>query len=1263
MFKKLSIRKIVALVTVGLFGSTSFAFAQPSWSSGYPKSSSGASSIDFTVKSNQSSTIYYVIYKSDQANLTASAVKSAATGSIITDIQKKGSITLAAGDTNLIIASEMPDNKTYYSYLVAESGGVLMADVSVKKYISVLEKKQKELSYTSNPSLGDGQLHGYLLYYPEEYYRNPTKTFPLLVVLHGQGEKGTLNYGNLTRHGPAKLIQGGREFPFIVATPQTYIFAGGWATKVVNEFIDKMSNENRVNTNKVYLTGFSMGGGGSFLYTGVYPNKIAAVVPIAGWGSAGNCNMKNVPVWAFHNNDDGTVGVAGTNNAIASINACNTPPPIAAKKTIYTSGGHDAWTKTYDGTGGYDIYTWMLQYSKNVVPTVIIPPIVNAGVDKFINLPTNSIAIAGTATDPNGTINSYTWTKIAGSTVTLTNQTTSTLTVSNMVQGNYTFRLIVIDNSGNQSFDDVVVSVLPSGNNIPSANAGVDKVITLPVNSLTINGAGTDVNGTITGYLWSKNSGANCTLTNTSSQNLTVSSLLAGEYEFKLTVTDNSGSTATDLMRVTVNSAANLLPTISIIAPVQNLQIIEGNLLQIVANASDLDGSITKVEFYAGSLKIGEDLTSPYNFIISTLLAGNYIISTKAFDNAGASTTSALVSIQILPSSLCTSTGTILREEWINNSGNLITQSIFDGLVNSSSFLTSFEGPIDISDNYSSRLRGYICAPVTGNYTFWVSGDDDCELYLSSDSTSQNKTLIAFVSGYTDYRQYTKFASQQSSTKFLTAGQKYYLEGKHKEGSGKDNISVGWQLPDGTLQRPINGQYLSSYINKLPSITLATTLQANVDAGNLIIPASAVDLDGSIVSYTWSKSGSNDLILNNISTPNLGISNLSVGTFIFTLTVKDNSNQTSSSNISVTINSVSNPVNINAGSDVYTFSNVPSLTILAITNLPANQISQIQWTQISGNNTLSVSGSNSLNLIINQLVAGNFSFEIMVKNLQNQVAKDTLNIFIAAPIGTSLYRINAGGIQVNDQPIDWSNDNAMNSNPNLSSNNKGQISGSGTWNYTNTTSAPNSVFSTYRFSTSTTDPLTYSFPVQNGNFEVRLYFSETNLTIKSGGYSRVFDIKIENQLVLQGLNIFAEAGSSALQKTFFVSVTDGELDVSFIKNLSNPLINALEIIGLNGVGIPAKTSTQVKSDLIEKNKIFVKAYPNPFDENLTIESDVLENSTLILSDIAGRVLFTQTINPGITEINTENLNLSAGVYLLKITDSNKQQQTIKLIKN
>ena len=136
-----------------------------------------------------------------------------------------------------------------------------------------------------------------------------------------------------------------------------------------------------------------------------------------------------------------------------------------------------------------------------------------------------------------------------------------------------------------------------------------------------------------------------------------------------------------------------------------------------------------------------------------------------------------------------------------------------------------------------------------------------------------------------------------------------------------------------------------------------------------------------------------------------------------------------------------------------------------------------------------------------------------------------------------------------------------------------------------------------------------------------------------------------------------------MQKTFFVSVTDGELDVSFIKNLSNPLINALEIIGLNGVGIPAKTSTQVKSDLIEKNKIFVKAYPNPFDDNLKIESDVLENSTLILSDIAGRVLFTQTINPGITEINTENLNLSAGVYLLKITDSNKQQQTIKLIKN
>jgi len=1264
MLKVTYIGKLAILFFLGLNFSITKTQAQPTWTSDFPKSTSGASTIDFTVRANQNSTVYYVIYKTDPGSLSSATIKSDALTSTSTNIQKKGSFSITANDSSKITASTLPDNKTYYSYLVAESGGILMANNLIKKFISVLQIRQKELSYTSNLALGDGKVHGYTLYFPEEYYRNPTKNYPLLVTLHGTGEKGTLNYNAIRRHGPAKLIQGGREFPFIVATPQIPTSSGSWVKTVVNEFIDKMTSESRVDINRIYLTGFSMGGAGTFTYATSYASKVAAIVPISGWGSSGMCNLTNLAVWAFHNNDDGTVGVAGTNNAINNINACTPKPTIVPKKTIYPSGGHDAWSKTYSGSGGFDIYTWMLQYSKNPPIGPSLPPVVNAGVDKLLTLPTNSTTILGAASDQNGLIVTYSWSKQSGPSATLAGQSTASLVLSNLVQGSYVFRLTATDNSGDVSFDEVTVNVVPSPNVVPVANAGTDKTITLPSNTITINGNGTDANGSISSYLWAKQSGGTATLSNITTQNLTVSNLLAGSYEFKLTVTDNQGATGFDLVSLIVNSAvANISPTVSISAPVQNTQIIQGNNLVINSSANDADGNIAKVEFYNGTTKLGEDLSSPYSLTTFSLAIGSYTIFAKAFDNSGASTLSSGTSITILSSSVCSATGFVLREQWDNNSGNVISPAIFNGLISSIGFVSILEGPVDISNNYSSRLRGYVCAPISGNYIFWISGDDNCDLYLSTDSTISSKTKIAFVNGYTNYREYTKMASQQSIPIYLNAGQKYYIEGTHKEGQGKDNISIGWQLPDGTLQRPILSQFLSPYINILPTITLSSSIQTNAGVSNFDINATALDLDGTIVEYQWSKVGTNNLILSNSNTSTLGVSNLEAGNYTFKLTVKDNSNAITSSDVQLNVLPVSNPVTVNAGSDIYTFSNIQNTIITATSNLAANNISSIQWTQISGT-LLSTTGSNTFNLIINPLATGNFGFRVAISNLQNQMAFDTVNLIVASPTSSTLYRVNGGGTTVSDPTLDWANDNSTNSNPQLASDNKGMISGSGSWNYSNTTFAPSAVFKTYRFSTSTTDPLKYSFPVQNGDFEVRLYFAETNATVKSGGYSRVFDIKIENANVLQGLNVFAEAGTAALQKTFFTTVNDGSLDVSFIKNLSSPIINAIEIIGLNGAVATAKTSfleEENKNLTISTQK--VKVYPNPFNDQLTIENDEEEEGSLTLVDVNGRILLNQKIFQGNTIINTENLNLSVGVYFLKIISQKGEQQTIKILKN
>jgi len=213
-------------------------------------------------------------------------------------------------------------------------------------------------------------------------YDSTTKKYPLLIFLHGVGElgNGTSNLSNLLYNGVPKLLNqkkfppqftvGEKNYSFIVINPQ---FKAWPAPADVNSMINYAIQHYRVDTTRIYVSGLSMGGGVTWDYAIAYPNRIAAIVPICGasWPSqalCGNMAGANLPVWAFHNDDDGTVSAATTKSIISLMNTFN-PNPLA-QMTIWPSGGHDAWSKATNPAtkecNGANMYEWMLQHTRAI---------------------------------------------------------------------------------------------------------------------------------------------------------------------------------------------------------------------------------------------------------------------------------------------------------------------------------------------------------------------------------------------------------------------------------------------------------------------------------------------------------------------------------------------------------------------------------------------------------------------------------------------------------------------------------------------------------------------------------------------------------------------------------------------------------------------------------------------------------------------------------------------------------------------------------
>jgi predicted peptidase len=195
----------------------------------------------------------------------------------------------------------------------------------------------------------------YLLYLPPDYDKQ--ESWPLLLFLHGAGERGS-DLNLVKKHGPPKLIAAGKNFPFIVVSPQCPKDKS-WEPLELVALLEEISRKYKVDPDRVYVTGLSMGGFGTWRLAAYAPHRFAAIAPICGGGETyWTKQFVHLPVWAFHGAKDPGVPVERSQSMVDALKKNGGD----ARLTVYPDAGHDAWTATYDNP---QFYEWLLAQKRS----------------------------------------------------------------------------------------------------------------------------------------------------------------------------------------------------------------------------------------------------------------------------------------------------------------------------------------------------------------------------------------------------------------------------------------------------------------------------------------------------------------------------------------------------------------------------------------------------------------------------------------------------------------------------------------------------------------------------------------------------------------------------------------------------------------------------------------------------------------------------------------------------------------------------------
>jgi hypothetical protein len=563
--------------------------------------------------------------------------------------------------------------------------------------------------------------------------------YPVIISLGGDGQKGdgsvndmSMNLAGdglpyLINHGfTMKFNLNGQQHGFIVVAPQLPKTEGGWPEVYTDGMINYVKSQYGtgqpvlIDPNKIFLTGFSLGGGGTWKYitsSAARAANIAGAIPISGNGDYNSANFclveqNNVPVWAFHSNSDPLIPSSNTTFAINGINACS-PLTVPARSTIFPDGSHGSWNErvyadTTDLWHNPNIYEWMLRMSRTINPATNQPPmgvglvkrLANQAQNLVLEVPVRTVDVrldATGSTDPDDLIAEYLWTRGSETfplyfidpnygylltpaprpVVTLTNNPNG---FSEWVEpGTYNYTLQVKDYKSQVSTVNVSLTVQRNATNSqPGAYIDNDNVI-LPSTQHTVTLFGKDKEWDIAAgddidtRNWRLVTGPGTVNITNNQRSADISGInVPGVYTFEYKVTDRRGGVGSGLGTVTL--LAPLPITLSYFKGKNlngNNQLSWATTSEINNDRFELLRSTDGVNFVvAGTVAAnGNSSGGEYSFVDTKALKGTNYYRLKQVDKDGKSTLSKVIRID-------NTNRTFVIEKYPNPANSILTVTI-----------------------------------------------------------------------------------------------------------------------------------------------------------------------------------------------------------------------------------------------------------------------------------------------------------------------------------------------------------------------------------------------------------------------------------------------------------------------------------------------------------------------------------------------------------------------------------------------------------